>query len=69
MENDYSWTPILVVGTLLLTSVGNVMMGLIAVGAYQDGLDGSSLMIAGSVFMAIQCILNDFVIWAYKFPW
>ena len=69
MENDYSWTPILVVGTLLLTSIGNVMMGLIAVSAYQDGLDRSSLMIVGSVFMAIQCILNDFVIWAYKFPW
>ena len=69
MENDYSWTPILVVGTLLLTSIGNVMMGLIAVSAYQDGLDRSSLMIVGSVFMAIQCILNDFVIWTYKFPW
>ena len=23
----------------------------------------------GPLVLAIQCILNDFLIWAYKFPW
>ena len=53
----------------MFTSIGNVMLGLLAYGAYQDGIEGSSLMIAGAIMLAIQCILNDFVIWVYKFPW
>ena len=69
MENDYSWTPILVIGTLFLTSVGNLILGLLAYGAYQDGIDGAGLMVAGAFMLGIQCILNDFVIWVYKFPW
>ena len=69
IENDYGWTQYLVIGTLLLTSVGNIMLGLLAYGAYQDGVDGSGLMIVGAIMLAIQCILNDFVIWVYKFPW
>ncbi len=69
IENEYSWTQFLVIGTLFFTSVGNVMLGLLAYGAYQDGIEGSSLMIAGTIMLAIQCILNDFVIWVYKFPW
>jgi len=69
LENDFSWTPVLVVGTLFLTSIGNVMLGLLAFSSYQDGVTGSSLMIAGAVMLGIQCILNDFIIWVYKFPW
>ncbi len=69
IENEYAWTQYLVIGTLLFTSIGNVMLGLLAYGAYQDGIEGSSLMIAGAIMLAIQCILNDFVIWVYKFPW
>ena len=69
MENDFSWTPILVIGSLFLTSVGNLMLGLLAYGALQDGVDGSAIMVIGAVMLAIQCILNDFIIWVYKFPW
>ena len=69
MENDFTWTKTLVIGTLLLTSIGNVMLGLLAFGAHQDGIDGSVLMMVGAIMLAIQCILNDFVIWVYKFPW
>jgi len=53
----------------LFTSIGNIMLGLLAFGAHQDGVDGSALMIIGAIMLAIQCILNDFVIWVYKFPW
>ena len=69
IENDYVWTQYLVIGTLLFTSIGNIMLGLLAFGAYRDGVEGSVLMIIGSIMLAIQCILNDFVIWVYKFPW
>lgn len=69
IENDFAWTQYLVIGTLFATSVGNVMLGLLAFSAYQDGVDGAFLMILGTVMLAIQCILNDFVIWVYKFPW
>ena len=69
LSNDYSWTPLLVVGILFLVSVGNVMFGLLAYGAYQDGVEGSGLMIAGAVMLGIQCIVNDLVIWSIKFPW
>ena len=69
IENDFAWTQYLVIGTLLVTSIGNVMLGLLAFGAYQDEVGGSFMMIVGSIMLAIQCILNDFVIWVYKFPW
>ena len=69
IENDYSWTFLLVIGTLFLTSMGNVMLGLLAYGSYRDGVEGSGIMIIGAIFLAIQCILNDFIIWVYKFPW
>ena len=69
IENDYAWTQYLVIGVLLATSIGNVMLGLLAFGAYQDGMEGSFLMVLGAIMLAIQCILNDFIIWVYKFPW
>ena len=69
IENDYSWTPVLVIGALFLTSVGNLMLGLLAYGSYHDGISGAGLMIVGAVMLGIQCILNDFIIWVYKFPW
>ena len=69
IANNYSWTPILVVGILLLASIGNVMLGLLAYGAYQDNVAGSGLMIIGAFMISIQCILNDLIIWSVKFPW
>ena len=69
MKNSYSWTPLLVIGILGLASIGNIMFGLLAYGAWQDGVDGSGIMLLGSVFLAIQVVLNDFIIWSAKFPW
>ena len=69
IENHYPWTFLLVIGTLFLTSMGNVMLGLLAYGSYRDGVKGSGKMIIGAILLAIQCILNDFIIWVYKFPW
>lgn len=69
IRSDYSWTPILVIGILTLVSIGNVMMVLLAYAAYKDGVDYSGMMIVGSLMLGIQCILNDWILWTYKFPW
>jgi len=69
MSNSYSWTPYLVIGILALASIGNIMLGLLAYGAWQDGVDGSGIMLIGSIFLGIQVILNDLIIWSAKFPW
>ncbi len=69
MNTQYSWTPILVVGVLFLVSLGNFLMGALAYSAYQDSIDGSGLLLAGSLMLAIQCILFDFIVWSVKFPW
>ena len=69
MSNSYSWTPYLVIGILALASIGNIMFGLLAYGAWQDGVDGAGIMLLGSVFLGIQVILNDLIVWSAKFPW
>ena len=69
LSNDYSWTPVLVIGILMLVAIGNIMIGLLAYGAYQDGVDGSGLMVTGAVMLGIQCIFNDCILWSLKFPW
>ena len=69
INNDYAWTPFLVIGILALASIGNIMFGLLAYGAYQDGIDGSGLMLLGSIFLGIQVIVNDLIVWSAKFPW
>lgn len=67
--NDYAWTPILVVGMLILVSLGNILLGLLAYNSYRNGIDGGSYMLIGSIMISIQCIINDLLIWSYKFPW
>ncbi len=69
MNNSYTWTPFLVVGVLALASVGNVLLMLIAYGAWQDDVEGSGLMLVGSIFLGIQVIINDLIMWSAKFPW
>ena len=54
---------------ITLASIGNIMFGLLAYGAMQDGVDGSRIMLLDSVFLGIQVILNDLIIWSAKFPW
>ena len=69
MNNDYSWTPYLVIGILTLASIGNIMYGLLAYSAYQDGLEGANMMLLGSFMLSIQCIFLDGIVWNVKFPW
>ncbi len=64
-----AWTPALVIGVLALVAVGDIMLGLLAVAAYNDGVAGAGWMIAGAALLGLQVIVNDLVIWVWKFPW
>ena len=69
MNNNYGWTPVLPIGILILAAIGNIMFGLLAFSAYQDDLQGSKLMLLGSVLLGIQCVIYDGIIWNAMFPW
>ncbi len=69
ISNDYSWTPYLVVGTLILVAIGNILLGLLAWSAYQAGFDGAIWAVIGAGMLAIQVIINDAIWWSIKFPW
>ena len=69
MNNDYTWTPILVIGILTLASIGNIMLGLLAYSAHQDGLKGANVMLAGAFMLSIQVVIFDGIVWNVKFPW
>lgn len=69
IENEYSWTPFLVIGVLILACVGNIMMGLLAYSAYVDEMPGGRKMLIGSILLGIQCIIFDGIYWNLKFPW
>ena len=69
IENEYSWTPFLVIGVLLLACVGDVLMGLLAYSAYVDEMPGGRKMLIGSILLGIQCIIFDGIYWNLKFPW
>ena len=68
ISNDYSWTPFLVVGILILVSFGNILLGLIW-SAYQEDIENSIWAVIGAGMLAIQVIINDAIWWSIKFPW
>ncbi len=67
--NNYSWTPYLVVGILVLVAIGNILLGLLAWSAYQEGLEGAIWAVIGAGLLSIQVIINDAIWWSIKFPW
>ena len=69
LRNPSDFTPFLAVGTLVLAAIGNVMLGLLAFSAYQDDIPRASLLLFGAFALSIQCIINDLIIWSWKFPW
>lgn len=63
------WTQWVTIGVLTAVSVGIVLLGLIGWAAHQDGVPGAIWLILGAVAMGIQSIVNDNIIWVWKFPW
>ncbi len=69
ISNDFSWTAYLVIGILILVSIGNILLGLIAFSAYKKGIKGANWALIGAGMLAIQVIINDAIWWTIKFPW
>ena len=67
-ETNYFYAA-LTISILWIVAIGNIMFGLLAFSAYQDGLQGAKWMLLGSILLAIQCIINDAIIWNVMFPW
>ena len=60
----------LVIGNLWLVCLGNVLLGLLAWGAHQQGIATDTIWpIVGAVMLALQVVGNDGIIWVIKYPW
>lgn len=68
-QHAYSWTPLLVIGILALAAIGNVLLILLSYSAYQQQIPGGGMMLAGTMLLAVQVIINDLIIWSYAYPW
>ena len=70
IRTDYSWTMWLTIGILVLASIGNILLGLLAWDAYQNDIaSGAIWPVVGAVMLSIQIIINDAILWSIKFPW
>ena len=70
IRTDYDWTKWVVIGTLWLTCLGNILLGLLAWNAHQQDLTSDTIWpVIGAVMLAIQVIGNDGILWVSKFPW
>ena len=68
-RTSYSWTPYLVTGVLTCATFGNILLLLLGYSAYQQAFQGGDLMLLGMIALAYQVIINDLVLWTYKYPW
>jgi len=69
MNHGYSWSPAVPITILIAVAVGNLLMLALGVSAYQDDLPGAVRMVIGATLLAIQCVINDAIIWTAMFPW
>ena len=70
MRTDAAWTQWLVIGNLWLVCLGNLLLGLFAWSAHQQGVADQSIWpVIGSVMLGIQVIVNDGILWNLKYPW
>ncbi|MGY8701848.1 MAG: hypothetical protein ACKVHH_03965 [Candidatus Poseidoniales archaeon] len=70
VRSDYNWTKWLVIGNLLLVCIGNILLGLFALGAHQQNVQSGTIWpLFGAVMLAIQVIINDGILWNLKYPW
>ncbi len=70
IRTEGNWTQWLVIGNLLLVCIGNIMLGLFAWGAHQQGVHSGTIWpVIGTSMLAIQVIINDGILWNLKYPW
>jgi hypothetical protein len=70
MRTDADWTKWLVIFNLWLVCLGNILLGLFAWSAHQQGIESDSIWpVIGAFMLGIQVIVNDGIIWTIKYPW
>jgi hypothetical protein len=70
MQTEANWTQWLVIGNLWLVCLGNILLGLFAWSAHQQGANSDSFWpVVGACMLGIQVIINDGILWNIKYPW
>ena len=70
MRTDEDWTKWLVIINLWLVCLGNILLGLFAWSAHQQGIESDSIWpVIGAFMLGIQVVVNDGIIWTIKYPW
>ena len=70
IRTDAVWSQWLVIGCLWLVVTGNLLLMSFGWSAWQSDASGSSILpFVGASMLAIQVIINDGVLWVWKYPW
>ncbi len=70
ISNGSTLSQWIVIGNLWLVCLGNILLGLLAWSAHQQGIATDTIWpMIGAAMLAIQVIGNDGIIWVVKYPW
>tara|TARA_B100000575_G_scaffold294627_1_gene312360 strand:+ start:10981 stop:11571 length:591 start_codon:yes stop_codon:yes gene_type:complete len=70
IEHDSNLTQAMVIGNLWLVVLGNLILILLGWNAWKSDINGTdALPFVGSLLFGIQVILNDGMLWVWKYPW
>ena len=70
ISNGSTLSQWIVIGNLWLVCLGNILLGLLAWSAHQQGIATDTIWpVIGAAMLAIQVIGNDGIIWVVKYPW
>ena len=70
IQTDSVLTQWIVIGNLWLVVLGNLLLILLGWEAWQSGVDGTGMLpFVGGLMLGIQVIINDGILWVWKYPW
>jgi len=70
MELRKTWTQVLVIGNLWLVCLGNILLFLLALSAHRQKIAAHTIWpLIGTIFLGIQVIINDGILWNVYYPW
>ena len=70
IQNGSSLTPWIVIANLWLVVSGNVLLILFGWSAWSGGASGTDILpLLGGLMLGIQVIVNDGILWVWKYPW
>ena len=70
IQNGSSLTQWIVIANLWLVVSGNVLLILFGWSAWSRGASGTDILpLLGGLMLGIQVIVNDGILWVWKYPW